>query len=157
MYFRPLGRQDLPFLVSLFDNEEYEQYFAENDTTEEEFAERFQFWSNKENRIICEDDGQPLGWVLYQLDGDTCHLDLIVVRYSLVGSGVGYRAFDRIVRSLSPAVRRVKLDVQQRNRHAVDFYLRYGFQIISEERQPVGSGTQMYYNMELTLNTLMKA
>lgn len=157
MHFRPLTREDCSFLVSLFDNEEYNLYFAENDTTEEEFAERFEFWSNKENRIICDDDGQPQGWVMYQLDGDTCHLDLIVVRYSLVGSGVGYLAFDRIVRSLPSFVRRVKLDVQQRNRHAVDFYLRYGFQIVSEERQPVGSGAQMYYNMELTLNTLMKA
>ena len=48
MYFRPLTREDCPFLASLFDNEEYERYFAENDTTEEEFTERFEFWSNKE-------------------------------------------------------------------------------------------------------------
>ena len=157
MYFRPLTREDCPFLASLFDNEEYERYFAENDTTEEEFTERFEFWSNKENLIICDDDGQPLGWAMYQFEGDTCHLDLIVVRYSLVGSGVGYRAFDCIVRSLPPSSRRVKLDVQQRNRHAVDFYLRYGFQIVSEEKQPVGSGAQMYYNMELNINTPMKA
>ena len=37
------------------------------------------------------------------------------------------------------------------------FYLRYGFQIVSEEKQPVGSGAQMYYNMELNINTPMKA
>lgn len=71
------------------------------------------------------------------------------MRYALVGFGLGYQAFDQVIRFLTLSVRRVKLDVQQRDRRTVDFYLRYGFQIVLEEEQPVGNGAQMYDNMEL--------
>ena len=71
------------------------------------------------------------------------------MQYALVGLGLGYQAFDQVICFLTLSVRRVKLDVQQRDRRTVDFYLRYGFQIVLEEEQPVGSGAQMYDNMEL--------
>mgnify|MGYP002264137915 CR=1 FL=1 len=57
------------------------------------------------------------------------------MQYALVGLGLGYQAFDQVIRFLTLSVRRVKLDVQQRDRRTVDFYLRYGFQIVLEEER----------------------
>lgn len=72
------------------------------------------------------------------------------MQYALVGLGLGYQAFDQVIRFLTLSVRRVKLDVQQRDRRTVDFYLRYGFQIVLEEEQPGGPRDRTcMLNMEL--------
>ncbi len=139
---------DCGFIASLFDNDEYEKYFAENDTTEENWRERFRYFAEYENKIIFENN-EPVGWFMYKNDGAVCDIVLIVVKYDKIGSGVGYKAFHSVISSLAPSVTSVRLDVQKRNHHAVAFYKRYGFQVVGEEYQPVGDGEELYYNMEL--------
>ena len=147
---------DCEFVASLFDNEEYQLWFAENDTPVELWRERFVTYGNegKHNLIIMDTlrrNSSGIGWLLYELDGDVCKLDIIVMRRDLVGTGLGYYAFGVFLSLLPDNVKKVVLDVQQRNEHAVNFYKRYGFAIVSEEMQPVGDGEQPYYNMEYLL------
>ncbi len=139
---------DCAFIASLFDNDEYQLYFAENGTTPDEWRERFDYFEKGGNFIIY-DGAVPAGWLTYSVEGDTCDIGIIVIRHELVGSGIGYRAFDKACSSLPAGVKFIKLDVQQRNEHAVAFYKRYGFKITGEEKQPVGDGEQWYFNMTL--------
>ena len=148
MEFKKATVGDCGFIASLFDNDEYELYFAENDTTEAEWAERFEYLADYEKLIIYE-NGEPVGWLTYKLEGDICDIGIIVIKHELMRSGIGYRAFDKAISSLPPTVKQVKLDVQKRNAHAVAFYKRYGFAVAGEERQPVGDGEQPYLNMVL--------
>ncbi|MDD2647453.1 MAG: GNAT family N-acetyltransferase [Eubacteriales bacterium] len=144
---RNAGIDDCDFIASIFEGDEYEMYFAENDTTAEEWAERFPHFSGMENKIILE-NGAPAGWLTMKLCGDKCDIGIIAVRRENVGSGIGYRAFDIAISSLPPEIKTVHLDVQKRNTHAEAFYKRYGFITVGEEMQPVGSGEQPYWNME---------
>ncbi len=139
---------DCGFIASIFDNDEYEKYFAENYTTEQEWKDRFELFADYNNKIIYDND-EPVGWFTYQVKESICEIGIIVVKYGRVGSGIGYKAFHSAISSLSQNIKTVKLDVQQQNHHAVAFYERYGFKIVGEERQPVGNHEELYYNMEL--------
>jgi len=48
-------------------------------------------------------------------------------------------------------VKRVHLDVQQKNIRAINFYKKLGFIIIGEESQPFVEGRKDYFKMELML------
>jgi len=77
---------DVEFIRSLFTNEEYELYFAENNTSEDEWKERFELLSRKENYIIFDiETGNKVGWIMYQIHENECYLDLIVLKYGLIG------------------------------------------------------------------------
>ncbi len=140
--------EDCGFIASIFDNDEFEKYFAENDTTEQEWKERFESLEGIENKIIYVHK-EPIGWFTYQVKESICEIGIIVVKYDRIGCGVGYEAFHSVISSLSQNIKTVKLDVQQQNHHAVAFYKRYGFKVVGEERQPVGDHEELYYNMEL--------
>lgn len=148
MELKKATKADCEFIALLFNNDEYEMYFSENSTTAEEWSERFGYFYKEENFIIY-DKGNPLGWLTYIIENDVCHIGIIIVKYELIGSGIGYQAFNQAISSLPSTVKKVMLDVQQRNKHAVSFYKRYGFKIVGEEVHPVGDGTQLYFNMEL--------
>ncbi len=140
---------DVEFIRSLFTNEEYELYFAENNTPEDEWKERFEFLSCKENYIISDmETSNNVGWIMYQIHGNVCHLDLIVLKYELIGKAYGYHTIKKMEGMIKNQVNCIKLDVQQRNIHALKFYQRYGFYIVGEEEQPLGDGSQPYYNMK---------
>ncbi len=139
---------DCGFIATIFDNDEYEKYFAENDTTEEEWRESFWSFADCENKIIYDGE-EPVGWFTYQIKESICEIGILVVKQDRVGRGIGYEAFHSVISSLASSIKTVRLDVQQQNHHAVSFYKRYGFQIVGEEKQPVGDHTEMYYNMEL--------
>lgn len=147
---------DCEFVASLFDNDEYQLWFAENDTPVDLWRERFVTYGNegKHNLIIMDTlrrNSSGIGWLLYDLDAEVCKLNIIVMRHDLVGTGLGYYAFGVFLSMLPDNIKKVVLDVQQRNEHAVNFYKRYGFAVVAEEMQPVGDGEQLYYNMEYLL------
>ncbi len=52
IYFRKATIEDSYFISTLFTNDEYEKTFADNDTTEEEWKDRFQYYTTYENFII---------------------------------------------------------------------------------------------------------
>ncbi len=139
--------EDCAFIATLFDNDEYQNYFAENDTTKQDWGERFPLFADCENKIVFDND-KPVGWITYQLKESICEIGIIVIKHNRIGSGIGYDAFHTVISSLPSYIKTVILDVQQKNCHAVSFYKRYGFQIIGEEKQPVGDHEELYYNME---------
>ncbi len=103
---------DCEFVASLFDNEEYQLWFAENDTPVELWRERFVTYGNegKHNLIIMDTlrrKSSGIGWLLYELDGDVCKLDIIVMRRDLVGTGLGYYAFGVFLSMLPDNVKKV--------------------------------------------------
>lgn len=140
---------DVEFIRSLFTNEEYELYFAENNTSEDEWKERFEFLYHKKNYIISDSKtGDKIGWIMYEIHENECDLDLIVLQYELIGKAYGYHTIKKMESIVKNQVNCIKLDVQQRNSRAVKFYQRYGFRIVGEEEQPCGYSSQPYYNMK---------
>ncbi len=144
---------DVEFIRSLFTNEEYELYFAENNTSEDEWKERFELLSRKKNYIIFDiETGNKVGWIMYKIHENECYLDLIVLKYELTGKAYGYHTIKKIEGIIKNQVNCIKLDVQQRNTRAFKFYQRYGFYIVGEEEQPFGDSSQPYYNMKYDIS-----
>ncbi|HBB9212061.1 TPA: GNAT family N-acetyltransferase [Escherichia coli] len=140
---------DVEFIRSLFTNEEYELYFAENNTSEDEWKERFELLSRKENYIILDiETGNKVGWIMYKIHENECYLDLIVLKYELTGKAYGYHTIKKMEGIIKNQVNCIKLDVQQRNTRALKFYQQYGFYIVGEEEQPLDDGFQLYYNLK---------
>lgn len=147
MTYRSMTARDAAFLTGIFSIPEYEQYFAENETTEADWAERIPLFRNAQSLIVSEGD-RDLGWLMYRTDGPVCFIDILVLlpgeRYKGCGKAVMKDLLDQ-----NPQIRVVRLDVQQRNHAAITFYQKLGFRIISEEYQPVGDAREPYYNMQL--------
>lgn len=146
--YRQIREDDAPFLFQVFSGPEYQLYFAENDTTEEGWRERIRLFEGGDSKIIL-DEKKPIGWMMYQVTGETLKLHLVVLLEQERHKGYGKAILNGLL-ELYPSVRKMKLDVQQRNTNARRFYQKFGFKIVSEERQPVGDGSEMYYNMEYT-------
>ena len=144
--------EDAKFIQSLFNNEEYELYFAENNTTVQEWEERFKFYKDMYNKLIMDTDtGEKIGWLLYDLEDDICKIHLVVLHYELVGKGFGYWILKALETLVVNEAQCMLLDVQQRNVHAVNFYEKFGFSIIGKEKQVCGNTEVLYCNMRYQL------
>lgn len=77
-----------------------------------------------------------IGWIMYTIHNDICKLDIVVLLPKERHKGYGKEIFADLF-MLNPQVRTIKLDVQQRNENAINFYKKMGFQITGEESQPV--------------------
>lgn len=149
MRYQPITPADADFLCQLFSTPEYDLYFAENDTTAEDWRERIdEFFTDKQSLVISTDAGQPVGWIMFERSGSACELDIIALSPSQRGRGYGKQALTELMLS-DPTVSTITLDVQKRNTRAIDFYRALGFQVIGEEMQPVGDGEQAYWKMRL--------
>ncbi|MBU3812670.1 MAG: GNAT family N-acetyltransferase [Candidatus Niameybacter stercoravium] len=147
--FIKANKEDAGFIRSLFTNGEYELYFAENDTTTEEWEERFKFYDDMCNRLIIDTDtGEKIGWLLYDIEDEICKIHLIVLRYELIGKAFGYWTLRALENLVVTKAKYIILDVQQRNTRAVRFYEKFGFKIVSEEKQVCGNAEELYYNMK---------
>ena len=72
--------------------------------------------------------------------------------FQFLNSCKGYRkAVLSDLLKMNPQVKTIKLDVQERNKSAVMFYEKIGFQIYGEEYQPVNGENIPYYNMVLNV------
>ena len=147
MQYRALKECEAAFLTQIFSIPEYDLYFAENDTTEEDWKEILKLFETEHSYIISKDN-IDIGWIMYTVYDDVCKLDIVVLLPKERNKGYGKEIFeDLFVRN--PQVRTIKLDVQQRNEHAVNFYKKMGFQITGEENQPVNGKDVPYFNMVL--------
>ena len=147
MEYRYLSQEEAGFLSNIFVTSEYDLYFAENDTTEQEWKKRWTLFDSEHSYIISKAN-MDVGWIMYTLNGNICELDIVVLLPSERHKGYGKEIFaDLLLRH--PQISTVKLDVQQRNKHAISFYQRMGFEIIGEENQPVNGEEVPYYNMVL--------
>lgn len=149
MEYRHLVRSDACFLTSIFVTAEYDLYFAENDTTEQDWQERDFLFDTPHSYIISRGN-QDIGWIMYTTSGSICELGIIVLLPTERHKGYGKEILsDLLLRH--PEITYVKLDVQQRNTGAIDFYKKFGFKVVGEEMQPVNDEPIPYYNMELNI------
>lgn len=149
MQYRALKECEAFFLTRIFSTPEYDLYFAENDTTEEDWKERLTLFETEHSYIISK-DGADIGWIMYTIHNDICKLDIVVLLPKERHKGYGKEIFADLF-MLNPQVRTIKLDVQQRNENAINFYKKMGFQITGEESQPVNGKNVPYFNMVLNV------
>ena len=149
MEYRYLSQEEVGFLSSIFVTPEYDLYFAENDTTEQEWKERCSLFDVEHSYIISKNN-MDIGWIMYTLRNNICELDIVVLLPTERYKGYGKEIFSDLL-SRHPQINTIKLDVQQRNKHAIEFYTKMGFRIISEELQPVNGEATPYYNMILNV------
>jgi GNAT superfamily N-acetyltransferase len=147
MQYRKLKESDAFLLTQIFSIPEYDLYFAENNTTEDDWKERISTFDTEHSYIISKDN-TDIGWIMYTICDNICKLDIVVLLPEERHKGYGKQIFnDLFVRN--PQLRKIMLDVQQRNIHAFAFYKKLGFQITSEENQLVNGISVPYYNMVL--------
>lgn len=150
--FKKATKDDAQFICSLFTNDEYEQIFAENHTSVEEWEERFDFFKDRENYIVEDmNSNEKIGWIMYEVNASKCFLHLIVLKYDLLRKSYGSQIIKKMEQAIMHQADCIELDVQQNNIRAVNFYKRDGFDIIGEEKQPVGNGEELYYKMRKNL------
>ena len=117
MQYRILQENDADFLTRIFSIPEYDTYFAENDTTVEEWKDRLTLFETEHSYIISKSD-RDIGWIMYTICGDICDLDIVVLLPQERNKGYGKEVFADLI-AKNPQVRMIKLDVQQRNKSAV--------------------------------------
>lgn len=141
--FKKATKDDVQFICSLFTNDKYEQIFAENHTSVEEWEKRFDFFKNRENYIVVDvNNNEKIGWLMYEVNRAKCFLHLVVLKYNLLGKSYGLQIIKKMEQSIVHQADCIELDVQQNNIRAVNFYKRNGFHIIGEE---------LYYKMRKNL------
>lgn len=150
MQYRKITADDAAYLTEIFSIPEYEMYFAENETTEEGWRDRITRYYGSAESLIVTDEGRKIGWVMYEVEGDTCSIDIIVLHPEERFKGYGKTILSDILQ-LNPLVKEIKLDVQQRNKTALAFYKNLGFVVDGEEIQPVGDTEVPYYKISLSL------
>ena len=149
MQYRALKECEAVFLTQIFSIPEYDLYFAENDTTREDWKERIRLYKTEHSYIISKDN-TDIGWIMYTIRDNICKLDIVVLLSEERNKGYGKEIFKDLF-VLNPQIRKIILDVQQRNEQAVTFYKKLGFQITGEEKQLVNGVKVPYFNMELDI------
>ena len=150
MQFKRITTVDAAFLTEIFSVPEYDLYFAENDTSQEDWQERIStHFLSKESYIIFDGD-EKVGWIMYSIEDETCKIDIIVLLPQKRHMGYGKAIFFDLI-AANPKIKSIKLDVQKRNKPALSFYRRLGFVVEGEEMQPVGETEEPYFNLSLTL------
>lgn len=145
-------KDDAQFICSLFTNDEYEQIFAENHTSVEEWEKRFDLFKDRYNYIVVDmNNNEKIGWLMYEVNRDRCFLHLVVLQYNLLRKSYGSQIIKKMEQSIVHQADCIELDVQQKNICAVNFYKRNGFHIVGEEKQPVGNSEELYYKMRKNL------
>ena len=146
MKYRTMTVSDAAFLTKVFSIPEYELYFAENETSAADWEERIPLFKEAQSLIV-SDGGKDIGWLMYRNEESVCFIDIIVLLPDERHKGYGREVLLDIL-DQNPQIHVLKLDVQQRNHLAIDFYKKLGFRIVSEEYQPVGDTQELYYNMQ---------
>lgn len=125
MQYRELTECEVIFLTQIFSIPEYDLYFAENDTTEDDWKERLKFYKTKHSYIISK-DSTDVGWIMYTICDNICKLDIVVLLPDERNKGYGKEVFKDLF-VLNPQMKTIMLDVQKRNEHAVRFYKKLDF------------------------------
>ena len=95
-------------------------------------------------------------WKLSHEDARVISVDNSVIIHAIVlhpqkgYMGYGKKIFAALI-AANPNIKRIKLDVQKRNKTALSFYRRLGFIVDGEEMQPVGESEEAYFNLSLAL------
>lgn len=149
MNYIKLNENNATFLTKIFSNPEYELYFAENKTTEEQWKERLVCFIDKESYIVYKGTS-PVGWVMYKVKETICNVDIIVLLDEERRKGYGQDIIHDIIEK-NEGLKTIKLDVQKRNIKARKFYEKMGFRVVGTEQQPIGEGITDYYKLQLDI------
>ena len=149
MNYIELDESNAAFLTRIFSNPEYELYFAENRTTEEQWKERLVCFIDKESYIVHKGTS-PVGWVMYKVEDTICNVDIIVLLDEERRKGYGRDIIHDIIEK-NKGLKTIKLDVQERNIAARKFYEKMGFRVVDIEQQPIGEGVMDYYKLQLDI------
>ena len=149
MDYRKITPEDARFLTKVFSVPEYDLYFAENETTEEDWRERIALFDDVQSLIV-SDGSKDVGWLMYRAEGESCFIDIIVLLPEERHHGYGKKIIADLL-AQNPEIKTIKLDVQQRNHPAVAFYKKTGFRVAGEEYQPVNEMPVLYDKMEWTV------
>ncbi len=149
MKYIKLNENDAAFLTKIFSNPEYELYFAENETTEEQWKERLVYFIDKESYIVYNGT-TPVGWVMYKVRETICDIDIIVLLDEERHKGYGQDIIHDIIEN-NKGLKSIKLDVQKRNIKTRKFYEKIGFRVVGTEQQPIGEGVTDYFKLQLDL------
>ena len=68
MDYRKITPEDAHFLTKIFSVPEYDLYFAENETTEEDWRERIALFDDVQSLIV-SDGSKDVGWLMYRAEG----------------------------------------------------------------------------------------
>lgn len=150
MNYIKLDESNAAFLTKIFSNPEYELYFAENKTSGEEWKERLACFVGKESYIVHKGTS-PVGWVMYQVEGTTCNVDIIVLLDEERHKGYGQEILHDMIER-NKGLKTIKLDVQERNIGARRFYEKMGFRVVGMEQQPIGESVTDYYKLQLDID-----
>lgn len=133
---REATQRDCPFLSSLFYNSKYGCFFPEGNRAPAHLEEEFADFQKMHNYIVSDTlrrNSANIGWLLYETQGSVCRLHRLVMRADLMGTGLGYSAYEVFLSHLDDEVRTIRVSVHNRNQHALDFFTRCGFTPTAEE------------------------
>lgn len=144
--YNNIQREDIPFIFSLFNNEEYKSIFFEHKTSISDWYNRYEDISDFE--IIIE-NGNRIG-VINILDGEEIDILLIALQYDYTGRRYGHKIFEDII--LRFGNKTYEITVKESNTRAIQFYKKLGFLSISSEIQDLGvNGKHKYLKLRLNL------
>ena len=149
MDYIELDENNAVFLTKIFSNPEYELYFVENKTTEEQWKERLICFNDKQSYIVYKDTS-PVGWVMYKVKDTVCDVDIIVLLDEERRKGYGQDIIHDIIEK-NKGLKTIKLDVQKRNIAARKFYEKMNFRVVGTEQQTIGEGVTDYYKLQLDI------
>ena len=81
MDYRKITPEDARFLTKVFSVPEYDLYFAENETTEEDWRERIALLDDVQSLIV-SDGSKDVGWLMYRTEGG-----IVLYRYYRFAAG----------------------------------------------------------------------
>lgn len=95
---------------------------------------------------------RPLGYMATEFKADHLKVDKIYVDPQLQGNGIGQWCMAQVVdMALEQHLTKVSLRVNRGNKQAIDFYVKYGFEIIEKIDFPAPNG-YVYKDYIMTLN-----
>ena len=141
MIIRSLQQEDSAFLCSLFkNNAEYYEIFFDSEDTLSGWNDRVKrFLNQKEvNHFVIEDNTNKIGWISFaDTESAERELCILVIGKEYLRCQYGTRTLSWLIeKSKNEKMQSLLLNVNQNNTRAIQFYHRFGFEIVGEEIIP---------------------
>lgn len=141
MKIRPLRQDDAAFLCSIFkDNAEYYEIFFDSGNTLSEWNNRVKSFLNqgKVNHFIIETNTNKVGWISFSDTNSTeRELCILVISKEHLRCRYGTQSLAWLIeKSKIDNMQNLSLNVNQNNTRGIQFYQRFGFEIVGEEIIP---------------------
>jgi GNAT superfamily N-acetyltransferase len=141
MFIRKGRKEDMPAVLKLiqelatFEKEPNAVVVTVDDLVRDGFQEPPLFYT-----FVAEGNNQIVGIALYYYrystwKGRTIHLEDLIVKEKMRGSGVGFALYAEIIaQGKRDGVRRIEWNVLDWNRPAIDFYIKSGARLLDDWR-----------------------